>query len=363
MGLQPALQRYRNLDPIFNCYCKLLRTLLVRRHVPIALVLACGTGVQTQDFDPAARDAEVKHGAIGFERSDEISGTVYTSVERIAFSEDGRFLHRIDNTERMGKEVRYRTFVQGKGWRYIEQEIFDRVEVVFDNRNPWPRDDDAMNFLSEKPSFPIACGLRRMQALKRRKVGPKWVLSGRLPDETEVKLTFSSPDAVVPESMERSWNQKILNRWLYGGKLKASDSLWVPETSAMSIDGAVKNRKTKVRTIDLSYHPNETELITQWFRSGVTVFDRRVEPWVVWTYEELKSAAGGRPLDPIRLLALSTDRADFLKSNEARKRSADDLRSNQRPTLKNFLWIFAAVFVFLVIVLGALRLKSKANYS
>lgn len=165
-----------------------------------------------------------------------------------------------------------------------------------------------------EPSYPFAAGFGSD--------GKGWRFgdaSLTLRDRTELSMTYQGGDL---RSVKRTIKGRTLNEFQYEGALSAGDGIRIPlDTTRLDWvgDPPITTRfhfvhadfTTPVLTKDVEF---------EWYKPGNKISDQRVDPPVLWTYDELVSASGKKSgLTPEELLVLSQQRANAFRPELARK--------------------------------------------
>lgn len=307
------------------------------------------------------RDEQIKSGSIDYVRTDDAGADRVITEEHVSFAEDGRLLHRIHSPIRLSKELKTITFVRGKTWQYIHREFRNRHEVTFPRDRAWPRDEDWRFFLVGEPCLALATGLSRANSWRQTQSGGSRFLLGTLGDDTILKVKVSETDQILEVS--RLFGGQELNRWTYQGFVETGRPLTLPAVAQYQVLSGVRKteRRFDIKKADLLNVPRDSSLVTAWFASGVTVIDDRVEPQVVWEYDDLLKANGGRrELTPEQLLSLSQQRAEFLSRNESSKKKQLLRRQVQSSkTASTFLAVLGFAIVVLVAVVSVSALMRR----
>jgi hypothetical protein len=305
------------------------------------------------------RDKLDVHGTITFTRTD-AGVSSRRSTEKLAFASDGRYLHEIVSTTEQRSGTTVVTFVKGTNWRYMERKSSLGTEVSFVNADQWPRDENPTFFLVEKPCFAIGLGLSKLQHPVFTASGNNITVTGDLSDGTSLKAQVGADR--VPSSFERSYHGRVINRWQFEGVQSASKDLLVPNKSTYQLisSGNATKRVFTIATIDLSSEPPKEQLTTNWFRPGVTILDRRVDPAAMWTYDELKKAVGGaNSVEPEKLLELSRQKAQAFMHLEGAKRAR---QSQEESKGSNGIIAFALITgVTFVLLIGFQWFRSRSK--
>jgi hypothetical protein len=281
-------------------------------------------------------------GHVAFVRTDHTPSGLFATQEDLIYASDGRFKHVMIEPKRFGSDISKMTFVSGRGWRYIETNDSTGTVVVFGDKN-WPYDGDFRFFMVGRPCFPMGAGF--VDGLSEARFSNHQIVA-TLKDRTKLSVTYRNESKAIPESLERSWANRVVNRWEYSGFLSAGANLWVPAKSDY-FDLALKgnNRTYEIHHAAFGTEPKDSELETNWLRPGVRVEDDRVVPAVYWSYEELKTAFRGidHPT-PELLLRLSQQKGHYFSQVEGSKKarvSGENRRGS--ASLQVMMWVFLTV--------------------
>lgn len=313
-------------------------------------------------IDPRLKDHNIIRGSITFLRTDHLPTGVFSSVEKLVFDSDGRFLHEILAPKRLDPNAKQMIFVRGTGWCYSDTDLGNSARIVFYKLRSWPHDDDPLFFLVNGPCLPLAAGLAKVRNLSSRQVGTDILWSGDLPDQTTLSATYPSSGAAVPREIVRTYHGRTWNVWQYSGATLARPNVYLPTKAILRRNGqnGPIGREFEIKSADFAHAPAETELSTQWFRRSAIIVDQRVDPMVEWDFESLKKANGGsETLTPNTLLTLSQERGFFLAGAAEAKRQGNSSAVRGKSSSANAFLIIAAVGF--VSIFGFLRLKARRS--
>lgn len=288
------------------------------RSLKRSLVLA-GLSVSTLAVSEtdvlAQRDAAYRHGFIEYRYKApspapdaQVSSLDYRG--KLVFDADGSMLERLEKPQNLGEGVNYATFVKGKDWRYTEIENGDGVRVTFEDAEAWLRSEDARTMVQAVPCGPLGLGLGKATGVQESK-GENLKFSGAVEEGLIFRLTLHSDG--TPTQLDYLNGDRLFGTWTYSGSLVASPSLRLPAKAEFRAPwlGEKGDRNFEFLKADLGKAPKAEELVTEWFRPGVSIVDRRVNPPVAWSYGDLlKENGGSTKLTPLQLLGLSKSRSD-----------------------------------------------------
>ena len=329
---------------------------MLRHHSFAVLFLGMATGpLHAQTSVLEQRDAAYKHGRIlyhlDFPSRTHANGKVdRASVQdgALTFVDDGRYLLRTVDIGGAIPELVSTTMVKGKGWAYTEEAFKSYTQASFSDESAFLIGSPEQ-FLTLEPCAPLGLGLSDKRPVSRevRPSGETVIRAG------DVQLILGSRGE--PRSYTKLRNGSTYLAWKYSGLIQASPQLVVPMEATFSAPavGIGHGQTYRFKSVDFVRVPRSDELTTRWFRAGVTVVDRRVDPVATWTYDKLVKANGGKTeLTPQRLLELSQGLSGFFKREEARKLKLSE------PS-KSSLWLPIAYIGIPIMAVGAYLLSRR----
>ena len=255
-----------------------------------------------QIADLKARDKAYKHGRIEYTRRE--SDGLPAVREELVFTSDGRYRHTLKNPRAYAPGALSVSFVKGKGWAYSERVEPGFTTVTFKNPSTgWPRNDNPLDFITEKPSHPLVAGLSKLKKL--RETGT--TVTGIAATGEKVEILYSKSG--MPKRLSRLFKSGKPATWEFKGQIWAGAGPPLPQeitltSSPLAIGTA---RVFRIKSADFSKEPDAKDLTTDWFKPGITVEDNRVTPTAFWNYADLLKANGNKTtLTPEELLVLSS---------------------------------------------------------
>jgi hypothetical protein len=138
----------------------------------------------------------------------------------------------------------------------------------------------------------------------------------------------------------------VRSKYRYVGKLDNKGGGSIPDRAVYDFhNGDVSyTRSFQFQESEIGPEQDLSSYQDSWNQPGWTISDRRLQPEIVWTYEDLTKANGGDPkVTPDRLLELSRQRRQMLADEQAKLDREHRPRSQGSSTI---IWI-AAVAVLL----------------
>ena len=246
-------------------------------------------------IDFAKRDAAMRHGTIYYREVDRRGKD--TKEVKLAYSSDGSYLERAVNAP--PSSVKSVVFWKCKDGQLMETKTNGSDEIRFDSS--LPRNDSPMFFITNKPSLPLLGGFASFSKVKEGHSIGSTTVTATMHDHTDLAAKFTSMASKgIPDFIERSSRRGraaiVLNRFDFQGSVPTSQGIWVPATihyTVPTVHPDIFERLFEIHSADFS-EPSAADLDFNWFHPGITVLDDRFVPPIIWSYDAIVAANGGK---------------------------------------------------------------------
>lgn len=309
-----------------------------------------------------ARDELFKHGTLEHRLVETAPGHASkTQTTKLIFGSDGRMVETILHPLYMPDSESI-AYIKGEDYKYSVTVTGQETTVEFDKRPGfWSRRESSLQYIDERPSLPLGLGManHEVSSTQPLKEGVR-IICNKEPGVTS-HIDFDKSGLPVEAYFDLGPGGTV--SWAYEGAVRASDKLNIPARAHLAIkfgNGKVENYSYTIDKADFDHQPSNDELTYPWFKPGVFVMDRRVNPPVGWEYAKIVKANGGvTDITPDELLKLSQGMS---KHFAVQLQSKDQLVKNREARIKAKGFELLGLFLALpAIVFGLIIWRRKKS--
>lgn len=260
----------------------------------------------------ADRDATYAQGRIVFSTS--VTRDSGTTTEKIELIFNGESFSRVSVLASNRKDAKFRMDpqVETPHARYYIRKSMDKPLAEFSSSS-FPDHTSEVFHILPKPCLALGLGFSKFPDSKVHRLGPTDYRFDLGRDAFWVaKFSAEHPDE--PYRVERyGIGNQLIGYYEYRNYKRVSDKLRLPTEIEYqcSVQSFTFRKLTKLNSVEMTAQP-ESKIALPWLMPTLNINDRRVNPEVDWTYQELMKATGNNQnLTTDQLLELSKQKSKY----------------------------------------------------